>query len=320
MTYFLLGLAFAAGFLVIFGVNLLFADISQSHRQRIRERLDEESRLQQLERARTSLQYRDLYELAAEESAYLQTRKPLGERVGLALEQAGLKTRPSQLVIAAVLLAGIFGGGLGLLTQSILIGVLAGPAAASLPFFWVNFVRKQRMKKLQSQLPDAFDLMSRTMRAGQTISQALQAVADEAGAPLSEEFGYCYDQQNLGMSPEAAMRDLARRTGLLEVKIFVLAVMVHRQTGGNLAELLEKLSAVIRDRYRIQGMIQSLTAEGKLQAGILLSLPILLLFAIFFINRPYMLQLFQFPLILVGMFAFMGLGALWMSRIINFDF
>lgn len=320
MTYFLLGLAFAAGFLVIFGVNLLFADISQSHRQRIRERLDEESRLQQLERARTSLQYRDLYELAAEESAYLQTRRPLGERIGLALEQAGLKTRPSQLVIAAVLLAGIFGGGLGLLTGSILIGVLVGPAFASLPFFWVNFVRSQRMKKLQSQLPDAFDLMSRTMRAGQTISQALQAVADEAGAPLSEEFGYCYDQQNLGMSPEAAMRDLARRTGLLEVKIFVLAVMVHRQTGGNLAELLEKLSAVIRDRYRIQGMIQSLTAEGKLQAGILLSLPILLLIAIFFINRSYMMQLFQFPLILVGMFAFMGLGALWMSRIINFDF
>ncbi|HUE71771.1 MAG TPA: type II secretion system F family protein [Pirellulaceae bacterium] len=320
MTYVLLGLAFVAGFLVIFGVNLLFADISQSHRQRIRERLDEESRLQQLERARTSLQYRDLYELAAEESAYLQTRKPLVERVGLALEQAGLKTRPSQLVIAAVLLAGIFGGGVGLLTQSILIGVLVGPAFACLPFFWVNFVRSQRMKKLQSQLPDAFDLMSRTMRAGQTISQALQAVADEAGAPLSEEFGYCYDQQNLGMSPEAAMRDLARRTGLLEVKIFVLAVMVHRQTGGNLAELLEKLSAVIRDRYRIQGMIQSLTAEGKLQAGILLSLPILLLIAIFFINRPYMMQLFQFPLILVGMFAFMGLGALWMSRIINFDF
>src|SRR6185369_7297034 len=169
--------------------------------------------------------------------------------------------------------------------------------------------------KLQAQLPDAFELMSRTMKAGQTVSQALQAVADEAGPPLAEEFGYCYDQQNLGMSPEAAMRDLARRTGLLETKIFVLAVMVHRQTGGNLAELLEKLSFVIRERYRIKGMITALTAEGKFQAIVLLALPIVLVGAMFSLNREYALELFQMPLLLVGTAAMMGLGAFWMSRI-----
>jgi len=78
-------------------------------------------------------------------------------------------------------------------------------------------------------------------------------VADEFSPPIADEFGFCYDQQNLGLSPEASMRDLARRTGLLELKIFVLAVMVHRQTGGNLSELLEKLATVIRHRYRIRG-------------------------------------------------------------------
>jgi tight adherence protein B len=219
----------------------------------------------------------------------------------------------SILALAAGLLS-------GLLTRSIVVSVLVAPLAGCLPLVWVSMMRAARLKKLQSQLPDAFDLMGRTMRAGQTMSQALQAVADEAGAPLSEEFGYCYDQQNLGMSPEAAMRDLSRRTGLLEIKIFVLAVMIHRQTGGNLAELLEKLSFVIRERYRIQGMITGLTAEGKMQAYIMLALPVCLMGALFVVNRSYAMELFNYPVALGVMFGFMGLGWFWMTRIINFDY
>ena len=141
-----------------------------------------------------------------------------------------------------------------------------------------------------------------------------------SGAPLSEEFGYCYDQQNLGMSPEAAMRDLSRRTGLLEIKIYALAVTIHRQTGGNLAELLEKLAFVIRERYRIQGMITSLTAEGKLQAYVLLALPLFLLVLMMIVNRPYIMELFHYPLAIILMFGLMGLGSFWMNRIINFDY
>ena len=105
--------------------------------------------------------------------------------------------------------------------------------------------------------------MGRVVRAGQTISQALQAVADEFPPPIAAEFAYCYEQQNLGLSPESALRDLARRTGLLEIKIFVLALLVQQQTGGNLAELLDKLSGIIRERFRIRGQIKTLTAEGR---------------------------------------------------------
>jgi tight adherence protein B len=320
MIYVILIVVFAAVFLLIFGINLLLADISDSQRRQLQQRMLEEMRLQQMERARAAVQYRDLYELAAEDNAYVLNRKPLRERLGIMLEQAGVRTKPVHLVIAGVVLASLAGVVLGVLTRSIVLGVLAAPLAALLPLLWVNMQRSSRLHKLQSQLPDAFELMSRTMRAGQTMSQALQAVADEAGAPLSEEFGYCYDQQNLGMSPEAAMRDLSRRTGLLEVKIFVLAVMVHRQTGGNLAELLEKLSFVIRERYRISGMITALTAEGKLQAYVLLALPIVLLIALYIVNRPYVLELFEYPVMLLMTFGFMGLGALWMNRIINFDY
>jgi tight adherence protein B len=321
MMYLLLAFVFAAGFLLVFGINLLFADISSAHRQQIRERLAEEGRLQQLERARAAMQHRDLYELAAEEASIATGgHKPFRERFGIMLEQAGMRTRPIHLVIIGGILALATGFLVGFLASSIVAGILVAPLAGCLPLLWISMMRAKRLKKLQSQLPDAFDLMSRTMRAGQTMSQALQAVADEAGAPLSEEFGYCYDQQNLGMSPEAAMRDLSRRTGLLEIKIFVLAVMVHRQTGGNLAELLEKLSFVIRERYRIQGMITGLTAEGKLQAYVLLALPLVLMVALFVVNREYVMELFQFPLILLVMFGFMGLGAFWMNRIINFDY
>jgi tight adherence protein B len=173
---------------------------------------------------------------------------------------------------------------------------------------------------LRGQLPDVFDLMSRVLRAGQTIPQALETVAEEVSRPASEEFGYVYEQQNLGLSPEAAMRDLARRTGLLELKIFVLAVMVHRQTGGNLADLLNKLAMIIRDRYRVHGTIRAMTAEGRLQATILLALPPLLLGAITLINRTYASVLFQHPNLLIGMFAFMVAGAVWMQRIVHFDF
>src|SRR5215831_2903505 len=110
------------------------------------------------------------------------------------------------------------------------------------------------------------------------MSQALQAVADEFDTPISTEFAYCYEQQNLGLSPEVAMRDLARRTGLLEIKIFVLALLVQQQTGGNLAELLEKLADIVRERFRMRAKIKALTAEGRLQAIILLALvPLLFL-------------------------------------------
>jgi tight adherence protein B len=320
VEYILLALAFAAGFLVIFGVNLLFADISETHRKRIRERMQEESRLLQLERARAAMQYRDLYELAAEEASLAPSKTPLRETVGLFLEQAGVRVKFSQLVVIGVVMGLVFSVGSGLLTGSIVAGVIVGLLAAMVPFVWVRIVRARRLTKLQSQLPDAFDLMSRTMRAGQTVSQAFQAVADEAAAPLCEEFGYCYDQQNLGMSPEAAMRDLSRRTGLLEVKIFVLAVLVHRQTGGNLSELLDKLSFVIRERFRIQGMINALTAEGKLQAYVLLALPFCMFGVLYLIGRDYIMQLFRMPLVLVGMLVFMGLGAFWMNRIIKFDY
>jgi tight adherence protein B len=184
----------------------------------------------------------------------------------------------------------------------------------------VDFRRKARQHKLRTQLPDAFDLMSRVVRAGQTMSQALLAVSDEFAPPVAAEFAYCYEQQNLGLSPELTLRDLARRNGLLEIKIFVMAMLVQQQTGGNLAELLDKLSAVVRDRFRIQGAIKALTAEGRMQAVVLLILPLALFLMMLFTNPDYAQVLLDNPQLIAGTLVCEAVGAVWIRKIVNFDF
>jgi tight adherence protein B len=188
------------------------------------------------------------------------------------------------------------------------------------PLLYVRGKQKARLAKLQAQLPDSFDLMARVIRAGQTLSQALQAVSDEFEAPISAEFDHCYEQQNMGLPPEVALRDLARRTGLLEMKTFVLAVMVQQQTGGSLAELLEKLASIVRDRFRMRAKVRALTADGRLQATVLLALAPLLFIVLLIMNRGYAQVLLDRPMLLAVTGIAEAAGALWIRKIVNFDF
>ena len=314
-------LAFIAVFLGILGVNFALVDLEERRRNLYRNKLEEEIRAEQRERARMGLGHIATPTVRDDmEGQLVMESGTWRERLVWFIEQSGLRTTPLQLAILSLLIASTVLVGGGVILHRWLPAVVLAPFAAVIPWLYVARRKKLRLAKLQTQLPDVFDMMSRILRSGQTISQALQAVADEFPRPASEEFGYCYEQQNLGLSPAVALRELARRTGLLELKIFVLAVGVHRQTGGNLAELLDKLSAIIRDRSRIQGMIKSLTAEGRFQAIILLVLPPFLLAAITFINHAYAMVLFQYPTLLAGMAAFMLFGAAWMYRIVHFDF
>ena len=152
------------------------------------------------------------------------------------------------------------------------------------------------------------------------MAQALQAVADEFEPPIASEFAYCSEQQNLGVATETALRELARRTGLLEIKLFVLALLVQQQTGGNLAELLDKLASVVRERFRIRGKIRTLTAEGRMQAVVLLVLAPAMFLLILCLNRRYAHVLLDHPSLPVGALICEAIGALWIRRIVNFDF
>jgi tight adherence protein B len=320
MSLWMIGLAFLAGVSMIFALNFMLADLGEARRLRARKRLEEEVRLRQKEQARVSLAYKEVYQAAADGLTEVHIRPTLGERFVTLVNESGVAMRPDRLLAVCALVGALVFLPCVLLWQQWGLGTLLGLAAAPLPLVYVAFLRVERRGKLLAQLPSAFELMSRTLRSGQTIAQALHAVADEFSSPISEEFGLCYEQQNLGLSPEAAMRELARRTGLLELRIFVMAVMVQRQTGGNMSELLDKLGRVVRDRGRIRGAIKALTAEGLLQAYVLLALPPGLLAVMWVMNRPYAEVLFEHSWLLVITVASMILGAYWMRRIINFDF
>src|SRR6516162_1790529 len=264
--------AFVAGVLLVAGAYSILTDLYLRDRSRISRRVDDEFRKKQRDKARKSSLFKNLSELAAD-AANEEKAVGMKERIEAMIEQAGMDVTINRLLV----MAACVGAGLGAIVFILQRGIMGTAAAALLgaavPFLYVRFRQKRRLNKLMSQLPDAFDLMARVIRAGQTMSQALLAVADEFDAPISAEFSFCYEQQNLGLSPELALRDLARRTGVLEIRIFVLALLVQQQTGGNLAEMLEKLATVVRERFRLLGKIKALTAEGRFQAAVLLALP-----------------------------------------------
>jgi tight adherence protein B len=274
------------------------------------------------EASESPLLKKDFSELAREAfNETAPTRRGLFEILGEISAQSGMHHMSAVRLLTIAAICGAVPLVLFLLlTASIVLALLAGALGAAMPVFFVQIKRYQRMEAMRAQIPDALDLMSRIIRAGQTMSQAMQAVSEEFKPPISTEIGYCYDQQNLGLPTELALRELARRTGLLEIKIFVLAMLVHRQTGGNLTGLLENLSKIVRDRTHMRAKISGLTAEGRLQALILLGLPFAMFGAMMVLNRPYAIKLFESPILIAGTLISMTFGAMWIRKIVNFDF
>ena len=306
--------------LVIFGVYSVLTDLFLRDRSRLTERVGTEFLRQQRDQVKKSPLFKNLGNLAAEALADDEGRPGMRKRFHAMVEQSGLNLTPGRLLIYA-LFAGLTAGLLGyLVRRSALIALAATPFGAVLPILFVAFMRNRRLEKLRGQLPEAFDLMARVIRAGQTMTQALQAVADEFPMPISAEFAYCFEQQNLGLPPEVTYRDMTRRCGLIELKIFVLAILIQQQTGGNLAELLGKLSFVVRDRFRIRGVIKTLTAEGRLQGMLLLILPPGMFVVMVALNPDYALGLLEHPILILITACSELVGAFFIWKIVNFDF
>lgn len=306
--------------MAILAIYSVVSDLFLKDRSRVSQRVDFEFMKQQREQVKKSPLFRNLNQIAQEAMVSEEPKPSIKKRFEMMIEQSGMNITPSKLLTTMLLVGGSFGTLVFFVRGDMIQGAVGGLIAGLIPMIVVNQKRNARLEKLRSQLPDAFDLMARVIRAGQTMSQALQAVADEFPMPIAAEFAYCYEQQNLGLSPEMTYRDLTRRTGLIELKIFVLALLIQQQTGGNLAELLGKLSAVVRDRFRIRGHIRTLTAEGRLQGHILTILPIAMFFVMWFLNPGYAGELLKHQELLVATACFMCLGSLWIRKIVNFDF
>jgi tight adherence protein B len=313
-------MAFFAGFAFIAAINFFMVEVIEDRRRHQTARMKEEMRLRNAERARLEFDSKEAQQKAVSQIAQYYENPSLWAKWKLMVAQSGIVgVKPEAFVAMALCIALLVGAAVGFLLRSIPIGALCGIAAGAIPFGFVLFKRKQRQKKLLTQLPDAYEMLSRVLRSGQTVSQAMRAIADEFTSPLAEEFAYCWEQQNLGLTPEASLKELAKRTGLLEVKIFVVALTINSTAGGNLSQLLNKLSHVIRDREKMREKVMALTAEGRMQAYMMIALPIGLAAVLTVMSPTYLLPLLDYKALIVGTLVWMGVGYFWMQRIINFD-
>ncbi len=208
----------------------------------------------------------------------------------------------------------------GYLALNWLLVVVLMILAGILPYFYLVYLRDKRLRKFDEQLPDALDLIGRGIRAGHALPAALKMVADEMANPVAEEFRVAFDEVNYGFSMQEALTNLATRVPSTDLQYFVVAVLIQRETGGNLAELLDNISALIRARHKLYGTIRVLSAEGKLSAWVLTLLPIVLAVVINVINPDFMQVLWKDEAgikMIVGVVVLMILGIYWMRKIIK---
>lgn len=209
------------------------------------------------------------------------------------LDQADLHITPSRLIMFSVM-SGLLGAlAASVLTIFIPLMILAGLVTASLPLVHVWWKRKQRFDAFLEHLPDALDLMSRALSAGHAFSESLHMVSQEMPEPIATEFRKAYEEQNLGLSVKLALENLTQRIPLLDLKLCVTAIMIQRETGGNLAEILEKVAYTIRERFRILGDLKTLTTSSRMSAWLLCGLPIFVALAVTVLNPEYMSVLWK---------------------------
>ena len=257
--------------------------------------------------------------LAAERIGPISPTKPgTRERLSTLLEQANLTITVNQLLGTGATLGFVLGG-LGTWLGGLLVGLPMAAFGAVVPLLYVHGRRKARREKYLRQLPGAFDLMARVIRAGQSVPQAFQAVAETFDDPLAGEFGKCQKQQSLGLRPELCFQELMERSGIVEMRIFAMAIVIQRQSGGNLSDMLERLAGLVRARLRLRQQVRTLTAEGRMQGWTLVVLPFLVFAVMLGLNRTYAEVLLEQKALLAGTLALMGIGILWIRRIVNFE-
>jgi len=240
--------------------------------------------------------------------------------VDLLFQQADVQLTLSRMAMICAVLAGAgIGAALFLGVHPALVPLL-GLFLAVVPALWLLWKRKRRLKAFGAQLPEALDMLARALRAGQSLGAGFNMVAGEMNAPLGKEFGRVFEEQNLGVSIEESLKSLAGRVPNLDLKFFATAVILQRQTGGDLAEILDKISRLIRERFQVWGQIQALTGEGRLSGVVLLALPVVLFVAMLRLNHDYVMVLFTDPMgkkLLIGAIVLQVLGALVIRKIVD---
>jgi len=246
----------------------------------------------------------------------------LGVRLKTLLYQSGLKWTAGALImmcaVCFLIPAYLIYTRTGVLIFAVLLGILIGMA----PFAFVIHKRNKRFQQIEQELPEALDLMVSGLRAGHSLVAALRLVAYESPEPLSNEFRICFDEQNYGLELRSAMENLVGRVPLQDLRIVVTAILIQKESGGNLAEVLDKASYVIRERFKLKRQVRVHTAQGRMTGWILSFLPIALGIALYLLNPQTMSLLWTRPIgikLLVTSAIMTVTGALIIRKIVNME-
>ena len=245
-----------------------------------------------------------------------------GSNLGRWLEQSGTKATISGVLLIALGLALAVALLFGVLTRApwgLPVGAAIGFA---LPFVVLNFKRGRRMRAFEEQFPEALDLIARALKAGHAFATGLKMAADELPEPVGPEFRKTFDEQNFGLPLKDALDNLTLRVPLLDVRFFATAVLIQRETGGNLAEILENLAHVVRERFKILRQVRVYTAHGRFTGYVLLALPAVLGIALSFINPDHMNMLVRErmgQMMLLGALVMQTIGYIWIKQVIKIE-
>jgi tight adherence protein B len=245
------------------------------------------------------------------------------QRVQDLLEQAGMKMTVGTLLAGSAAIAALAFLVVYRLTGWAILGLAAGACAATVPVNVVKFKRTRRMRKFEEQFPEALDLLGRALRAGHSFTTGLEMVASEMPDPIGPEFRILHDQQNYGMALPDALRLFAARIPVLDARFFVTAVLIQRESGGNLSEVLDNLAGVMRERFRVKRQMRVISAHGRISGWILVCLPPALALVLFAINEEARTVMFHDPLgqqMMMAAATLQIIGTLIMRKIINVEY
>src|ERR1044071_1049921 len=279
----------------VFGAYMLATHGSEAKRRRLQQRLsDALLYTKHSDDAEIQLARQELMSEIPGLSRVLM-RVQVANRLRRMLDQADLHITVSRLLMLSLMAGMLAAVAVSMVSISKLFMVTAGLVAAALPFVRIAYKRKKRLNAFLEQLPDALELMSRALQAGHAFAESLHMISTEMPEPIATEFRKTYEEQNLGLSLKLALENLSERVPLLDLRLCVTAILIQRETGGNLAEILEKVAVTIRERFRILEDLNTLTTSSRMSAWILCGIPIFVALAVTVINGEYMSVLWYDP-------------------------
>jgi tight adherence protein B len=245
-----------------------------------------------------------------------------GSAMGRWIEQSGMKISISGVLMISAVCAVLCALLVTMLTRSPL-GIPAGGAIGfALPFMFLKFKRTRRLRAFEEMFPEALDLIARALKAGHAFATGLKMAADELSEPVGPEFRKTFDEQNFGLPLKDALENLTLRIPILDVRFFATAVLIQRETGGNLSEILENLAHVVRERFKILRQVRVYTAHGRLTGYVLLALPAVLGIALSFINPDHMNMLFRErmgQILLMVAICMQTAGYIWIKQVVKIE-